>query len=125
MEPSEPLYQKFKIDKLKNNIILKICLFVFDELTNNLPDIFDQFFQPVKKQHNHNTRGSQQYLLNIPKANTQVFGYNSIRTNSIKDWNKKNYFSSELLLLNLSNLLKIIGAAFADVCVCVCVSVCV
>ena len=94
MEPSEPLYQKFKINKLKNNIILKICLFVFDELTNNLPDIFDQFFQPVKKQHNHNTRGSQQYLLNIPKANTQVFGYNSIRIKSIKDWNKKNYFSS-------------------------------
>ena len=58
MEPSEPLYQKLKINKLKNNIILNNCLFVFDKLTNNLPDEFDQFFQPFKEQHNYNTRGS-------------------------------------------------------------------
>ena len=72
MEPSEPLYQKIKINKLKNNIILSNCLFVFDKLTNNLPDVFDQFFQPFKKQHILNTKGSQQYLLNIPKTNTQM-----------------------------------------------------
>ena len=55
MEPSEPLYQKLKINKLKNNIILSNCLFFFDKLTNNLPDVFDKFFQPLKEQHNHNT----------------------------------------------------------------------
>ena len=59
IEPSEPLYQKLKINKLKNNIILNSCLFVFDKLTNNLPDVFDQFFQSFKEEHNHNTRGSQ------------------------------------------------------------------
>ena len=48
MEPSEPLYQKLKINKLKNNIILNNCLFIFDKLTNNLPDVFDQFFSPLK-----------------------------------------------------------------------------
>ena len=74
MEPSEPLYQKLKINKLKNNI-LNNCLFIFDKLTNNLPDVFDQFFQPLKEQHNHYTRGSQQYLLNIPKTNTQMFWF--------------------------------------------------
>ena len=63
MEPSEPLYQNLKINKLKNNIILNSCLFVFDKLTNNLPDVFDQFFHPFKEQHNCNTRGSQQYYL--------------------------------------------------------------
>ena len=68
IEPSEPLYQKLlKINKLKNNIVLNNCLFLFDKLTNNLPDVFDQFFQPFKEQHDHNTRGSQQYLLNIQK----------------------------------------------------------
>ena len=85
MEPSEPLYQKLKINKLKSNIILNNCLFVFDKLTNNLPDVFDQFFLPLKEQHNHNIRGSEQYLLNIPKTNTQMFGSNSIKTKSIKD----------------------------------------
>ena len=50
IEPSEPLYQKLlKINKLKNNIILNNCLFLFDKLTNNLPDVFDQFFQPFKE----------------------------------------------------------------------------
>ena len=100
MEPSEPLYQKLKINKLKNNIMLNNCLFVFDKLANNLPDVFDQFFQHLKEQHNHNTKGSQQYLLNIPKTNTQMFGSNSIKIKSMKDWNeiiRKIHFSSELL----------------------------
>ena len=41
METSEPLYQKLKINKLKNQIILNNCLFIFDKLTDNLPDVFD------------------------------------------------------------------------------------
>ena len=85
MEPSEHLYQKLKINNLKNNIILNNCLFVFDKLTNNLPDVFDQFFQPFKEQHNRNTRRSQKYLLNIPKTNMQMFGSNSIKISSTKD----------------------------------------
>ena len=100
MEPSEPLYQKFKINKLKNNIILNNCLYIFDKLTNNFPEVFDQFFQPFKEQHNHNTRGSQQYSLNIQKTNTQMFGSNSIKIKSIKDSNeiiRKIHFNSELL----------------------------
>ena len=67
MEPSEPLYQKLKINKLKNNIILNNCLFVFDKLSNNLPDVFDQFFQPFEEQHNHNTRGSSNIYLVFQK----------------------------------------------------------
>ena len=49
METPEPLYKKLKINMLKNNIILKNCLFVFDKLTNDLPDVFDQFFQPLNE----------------------------------------------------------------------------
>ena len=54
MEPSEPLYNQLKINSLKNNIILNNCLFVFDILANNLPDVYDQFFTPFKELHNHN-----------------------------------------------------------------------
>ena len=77
LEPFEPLYNQLKINSLKNNITLNNRLFVFDNLTNNLPDVFDQFFKPFKELHNHNTRGSHQYLLNIPKTNTQMFCSNS------------------------------------------------
>ena len=76
MELSEPLYQKLKINKLKDNIILNDCIFIFDKLTNNVLNVFDQFFQPHKEEHNQYTRRSQQYLLNIPKTNTQMFGSN-------------------------------------------------
>ena len=48
IKPSEPLYQKLKISKLKNNIILNNCLFIFGKLTKYLPDLFAQFFQPLK-----------------------------------------------------------------------------
>ena len=85
MEPSEPLYNHLKINSLKNNIILKNCLFVFDKLANNLPNIFDQFFKPFKELHNHKSRASQQYLLNTPKTNIQIFGSNSIKIKSIND----------------------------------------
>ena len=101
MELSEPLYNQLKINGLKNNIIINNCLFVFDILTNNLPDVFDQFFKLFKELHSCNTRGSRQYLLNIPKTNTQMFGSNSIKIKSINDWNEmihKIHFSSELLL---------------------------
>ena len=100
-EPSEPLYNPLKINSLKNNIVLNNCLFVFAKLVNNLPDVFDQFFKLFKELYNHNTRESQQYLLNIPKTNTQMFNSNSIKIKSIKDWNKmihKTHFSPELLL---------------------------
>ena len=114
MEPSEPLYNQLKINSLKNNIILNNCLFVFDKVANNLPDIFDQFFKPFKELYNHNTRGSQQYLLNIPKTNTQMFGSNSIKIKSINYWNKmihKIHFCSELLLKH-NEFIKIVKNTF-------------
>ena len=115
MEPSEPLYQKFKINKLKNNI-LNNCLFIFDKLTNNLPDVFYHFFQPFKEQHNHYTRGSQQYLFNTPKTNVQMFGSNSIKIKLTKDWNEiihKIHFSSELLF-KCAKFIKLAKSTFHD-----------
>ena len=116
MELSQPLYQKLKINKLKNNIILSNCLFIFDKLTNNLPNVFDQFFKPIKEQHNHYTRGSQQYLFNMPKTNTQMFEFNSIKIKSTKDWNEiihEIHFSSELLF-KCAKFIKLVKSTFHD-----------
>ena len=100
MEPSEPLYQNVKKNKLKNKTILSNCLFVFDKLTKKLPDAFDQFIQSFKQQNNLNNRASQQYLRNTTKTDKQIFASNSIKIKSINDWNEiidKIHFSSELL----------------------------
>ena len=43
MESSEPLYNQLKISSLKNSIILNNSLFIFDNLTNYLLDVLDQF----------------------------------------------------------------------------------
>ena len=81
----EPIYKQLKINSLKNNIILNNCPFTFDKLANNLSDLFYQFFKSFKELHNRNTRGSQQYLLNVTKTKTQVFGSNSMKFKSIND----------------------------------------
>ena len=83
MEPSETLCNKLKINSLKNNIILNKCLFVFDKLANNLPDVFNQFFKPFTEQQNYNTKVSQQYLIHVPETNTQMFGSNSVKTRRV------------------------------------------
>ena len=44
MEPFEPKCNQLKINSLKNIIILKNCLFVFDKLASNLLNVFKQFF---------------------------------------------------------------------------------
>ena len=96
MEPSEPIR------------------FVFNKLTNNLPDVAEKFFKPFKGLHNQNTMGSQQYLLNIPKTNTQMFGSNSTKIKSINDWNKmirKIHFSSEHLFKR-NEFIKLIKSTF-------------
>ena len=79
MELSEPLYNQLKINRLKNNVILNNCFLSLIKLANNIPDVFDQFFKPFKELNNHNARESQQYLLNVLKTNTQMFGSNSIK----------------------------------------------
>ena len=52
MEPSETLYNQLKNNSLKNNTILNNYhskQLVFDDLSNNLPDVFDQFFKPFRR----------------------------------------------------------------------------
>ena len=55
------------------------------KLATNIADVVNQFFKAFKELHSHNTRRSQQYLLNISKANTQTLGSNSVKTKSIND----------------------------------------
>ena len=57
-----------------------------------------------------NTRGSNQFALNIPRVNTETYGSNSVKIKAIKDWNKTtkkfNFtlisFSNEVNMLDLS-----------------------
>ena len=61
-----------------------------------------------------NTRGSNQFALNIPKVNTETYGSNSVKIKAIKDWNKttkKIQFHSDLLFKR-SEYVRLVKASF-------------
>ena len=79
IEPSDPLYANLKILKLQNIITLSNCLFIYDHLCDNLQNAFSNYFKLLKDQHRHNTRGSNQFTLNVPRVNTGTYGSNSVK----------------------------------------------
>ena len=84
LEHSSPLYKSSKILKLIDLIKLNNILFVYDQINNNLPNTFENYFQLKRQQHNHFTRGK---ILNVPQVNTSLYGSNSITLSAIRDWN--------------------------------------
>ena len=83
LEYSSPLYKSSKILKLIDLIKLNNILFVYDQINNNLPNAFENYFQLKRQQHNHFTRGK---ILNVPQVNTSLYGSNSITLSAIRDW---------------------------------------
>ena len=57
-KPSDLLDANHKILKLQKIIALKNCLLIYDQLCDNLPNPFSNYFKLLKDQHRHNTRGS-------------------------------------------------------------------
>ena len=84
-EGSDYLYKEYKINKLKNIIIIANCQFVYDQLKNYLPQRnFSNFFSLDTQLHQHNTRKN---ILAVPNANmmTSYRSY-SISLKAIKQW---------------------------------------
>ena len=79
-----PLYEYSQILKLKDIILLNNCQFVYNQINNNLPNIFNNYFTQSNYFHEHNTRGLK---LTVPTVNTTMYGTNSITMKAIKDWN--------------------------------------
>ena len=84
LEQSSPLYKNIKILKLTDLIKLNNILFVYDQIINNLPNAFENYFQLKRQQHNHFFRGD---TLNVPQVHTSLYGSNSITLSAIRDWN--------------------------------------
>ena len=57
VEHSSPLYKNSKILKLIDLIKLNNILFVYDQINNNLPNAFKNYFQLKRQQHNQFTIG--------------------------------------------------------------------
>ena len=84
-EPVAYLYKESKIGKLKKIIIKDNCCLVYDQLKNNLPETFRNFFTLNAQLHKHNTRKNR---LILPKVKSITYGSNSITLKAIKQWNE-------------------------------------
>ena len=111
---SDPLYVNRKILKLQNIITLNNCLFIYDQLCDNLPNTFSNYFKLLKNQCRRNTRGSNHFNLNIPRVNTETYGSNSIKIKAIKDWNKTTQ-KIKFTLISFSNEYQIFQSIFLDI----------
>ena len=97
-EHCSPLYKNSKILKLIDIIKLNNIVIVYDQLKNNLPTDFENYFQLKRQQHNHFTRGK---ILDATQVNTSLYGSSSITVSAIKDWNAL-YGQSGLELISAS-----------------------
>ena len=82
-ESSSPLYYKSKILKLTDQIRLENFYLVQNDLKGELPTPLLDTFKIIADTHDHNTRGSAQHKLSLPKIRTQAYGitlYISIAT---------------------------------------------
>ena len=64
---TDPLYANHKTLKLQN--IFTYCLLIYDQLCDNLPNAFSNYFKLLKNQHRHKTWGSNHFTLNVPRVN--------------------------------------------------------
>ena len=88
-EGSDYLYKESKINKLKNIIIIANIQLVYNQLKNNLPKTFSNFFTLNTQLHQHNTRKNR---LTVSNANTTSYGSNSITLKATKQWNEVQKF---------------------------------
>ena len=109
--PVNMYYKQNNILKLTDIVQLNNFLLVHDHYHNNLPAIFNNMFSYTKDLHSHNTRGSKQQNICFPKVNTQTYGINSIKYQSIKFWNtiNKTLPNDKLPLKKKSHCKKIIS----------------
>ena len=103
---SNELYGKLKILKLKDQVFLKNCLFVYDALTKNLPSCFSEYFTVSKNIHSLRTRGATNNYLFVCHRATMKYGIQSITAQCISNWNAATKsLNQDLLLLSRKRLI--------------------
>ena len=85
-EHTSSLFKNFGLLKLSDLIIFSNLLFMHDFYTNNLPDVFANFFMHVNQLHNYNTRLASKNTYCIPSIRTN-YGKFSLRFQGPKIWN--------------------------------------
>ena len=85
-------------------------MLVHDHYNNNLPSNFNDFFQYAADVHTIKTRYATSGQLYVHEINTELYGRNSIKYNSIQIWSffTKHFSEIDLFDININQLKKII-----------------
>ena len=86
-EPTNPLFRNLKIVKFKDILAYNNCIFVHDQLNENLPESFSNFFMTAPAQHNYNTRCSRNNSITKSITNSVTYGLNYVKHRAASDWN--------------------------------------
>ena len=86
-EPTNPLFRNLKIMKFKDILAYNNCIFVHDQLNENLPERFCNFFTTAPAQHNYNTRDSRNVTIIKSITNSVTHGLSSVKHKAASDWN--------------------------------------
>ena len=73
--------------KMKHILTFNNCLFVYDQINEDMPSNFDDFFTTSENQHPYNTRGRKNSTI-IKTFNSATYTLNSARHRAVSEWNE-------------------------------------
>ena len=92
------------------------CLFVHDQINNNLPETFSDYFTPLNRRYAIATRNSKKGKLFKPGVDSTRYGRHSIKQSSIKTWNYviEQFPNTDFMKVKRNDLKKLITDRFLD-----------
>ena len=84
-DPTNPLFKKLEIMKLKNILLYYNCIFAYNQINKNL---HEDFFLTEENQHDYNTRGTTNKTITKMTVNSTTYGLNSVQCREASEWNQ-------------------------------------
>ena len=99
---SSPIFRQLELLKINDLVFIHTALFMQQYYSKQLPETFDNLFQPLSCKHNYKTRLASKNNYCLPKARTN-FGKFNVRYYGVKIWTS---LDSSEKLMNKSALKK-------------------
>lgn len=102
---SSPLFKRLNIIKFPDLTSFYITIFMHKFHSNKLPTVFNNYFTPVNKIHNYNTRLASKQSYCIPKTRTN-YGIFNLKYQGAKIWNSLDESMKTITIFQLKRKLK-------------------
>ena len=86
--PNNSHFKKIEIMKLKDILLYNNWIFSYDQINENLPENFKDFFLTAENQHNYNTKGTTNKTIIKTTINSLTYGLNSVQYRAASVWNQ-------------------------------------